>query len=169
MPSVLYRRWLGGRKGIRPVKKLSGRVLAWLSVCSDVQTSTWPSWCHCHSLSLASVKSRLVLPFWYRLTWVVPEKGPLNRCVCVPILWLPATYMCHWKFPASVKSNSMQTWWQVLLARSPEQGICKQKPPRAVYGQRLVEDMWPSEVETSYIPPNISQASNAVKKLEFKS
>ena len=23
----------------------------------------------------ASVKSRLVLPFWYRLTWVVPEKG----------------------------------------------------------------------------------------------
>jgi len=37
--------------------------------------------CHCHSLSLASVKSRLVLPFWYRLTWVVPEKGPLNGCV----------------------------------------------------------------------------------------
>ena len=35
------------------------------------------------SLSLASVKSRLVLPFWYRLTWVVPEKGPLNVCVCV--------------------------------------------------------------------------------------
>jgi len=27
------------------------------------------------SLSLASVKSRLVLPFWYWLTWVVPEKG----------------------------------------------------------------------------------------------
>ena len=36
-------------------------------------------------LSLASVKSRLVLPFWYRLTWVVPEKGPLNGCVCVYI------------------------------------------------------------------------------------
>jgi len=36
-----------------------------------------------HSLSLASVKSRLVLPFWYRLTRVVPEKGPLNGCVCV--------------------------------------------------------------------------------------
>jgi len=29
------------------------------------------------------VKSRLVLPFWYRLTRVVPEKGPLNVCVCV--------------------------------------------------------------------------------------
>jgi len=34
-------------------------------------------------LSLASVKSKLVLPFWYQLTWVVPDKGPLNGCVCV--------------------------------------------------------------------------------------
>ena len=25
----------------------------------------------------------MVLPFWYRLTRVVPDKGPLNRCVCV--------------------------------------------------------------------------------------
>ena len=33
-------------------------------------------------LSLASVKSRLVLPFGYRLTRVVPEKEPLNGCVC---------------------------------------------------------------------------------------
>jgi len=24
-----------------------------------------------------------VLPFWYRLTHVVPEKGPLNGCMCV--------------------------------------------------------------------------------------
>ena len=70
-------------KGIRPVKNLSGGVLAWLSVWSEMQTWIWPSWCHCHSLSLTSVKSTLVLPFWYRLTRVVPEKGPLNRCVCV--------------------------------------------------------------------------------------
>ena len=83
LPSVLWHCWLGGRKGTRPVKKLSGGVLAWLSVWSEVQTCIWPSWCHCHSLSRASVKSRLVLPFWYRLTWVVPDKGPLNGCVCV--------------------------------------------------------------------------------------
>ena len=84
LPSVLWRCWLGGRKGIRPVKKLSGGVLAWLSVWSEVQNCIWPSWCHCHSLSLASVKSRRVLLFWYRLTRVVPEKGPLNgMCMCV--------------------------------------------------------------------------------------
>ena len=34
-------------------------------------------------LSLASVKSRLTLHFWYRLTREVPEKKPLNVCVCV--------------------------------------------------------------------------------------
>ena len=66
---------VGGRKGIRPVKNLSGVVLAWLSVWNEVQTCIWPSWCHCHSLYLASVKSRLVLPFWYWFTWVLPEKG----------------------------------------------------------------------------------------------
>jgi len=56
-------------------------VLALLPVWSEMQTCIWPSWCHCHSLSPASVKSRLVLPFWYRLTRVVPETGPLNGCV----------------------------------------------------------------------------------------
>jgi len=34
---------VGGRKGIRPVKKLSGGVLAWLSVWSEVQTCICPS------------------------------------------------------------------------------------------------------------------------------
>ena len=86
MLSVLWSCWLGGRKGIRPVKKLIGGVLARLSAWSEVQTCIWPSWCHCHSLSLASVKSRLVLPSWYRLTRVVPEKGPLNRYLCVCVL-----------------------------------------------------------------------------------
>ena len=74
---------VGRHEGHRPVKKLSGGVLAWLSTWSKVQTCICPSWCHCHSLSLASVKSRLVLLFWYRPTRVVLDKGPLNRCVCV--------------------------------------------------------------------------------------
>jgi len=89
VPSVLWRCcWLGSSKGIRPVKKLSGGVPAWLFVWSEVHTCIWPSWCHCHSLFLASVKSRLVLPFWHWLTRVVPGKGPLNGCVCV----------CMWSF-----------------------------------------------------------------------
>jgi len=70
---------LGGRKGIRPVKN---RVVGyWHGYVSGARcrlaygpadaTAT-----HC----LASVKSRLVLPFWYRLTQVVLEKRPLNGC-----------------------------------------------------------------------------------------
>ena len=67
------------QEGHPACKKPSSEVLAWLSVWSEVQICIWPSWCHCHSLSLAPVKCRLVLPFWYRLPWVVPDKGPLNR------------------------------------------------------------------------------------------
>jgi len=33
-------------------------------------------------LPLTLVKSRLVLPFWYWLTRVVPVKGPLNMRTC---------------------------------------------------------------------------------------
>jgi len=31
---------------------------------------------------LLQKKSRLVLPYWYQLTRVVSDKGPLNGCVC---------------------------------------------------------------------------------------
>ena len=91
LPSVLWHCWLGGRKSIRPVKNWVVGVLSWLSVWSEVQTYIWPSWRHCHSLSLASVKSRLVLPFWYQLTRVVPDKGPLNVCACVCV-WIKTLY-----------------------------------------------------------------------------
>ena len=73
---------VGRQEGHPACKKQSGGVLVWLSVWCEVQTCMWPSWCHCHSLSLAPVKSRLVLPFWYRLTQVVLEKRPLNACCC---------------------------------------------------------------------------------------
>ena len=85
---------VGRQEGHSACEKLSGGVLAWLSVWSEVQTCIWPSWCHCHSLSLASVNSRLVLPFWYRLTRVVPEKGPLNVCVCVCVCGCACVPVC---------------------------------------------------------------------------
>jgi len=70
--------WVAGRN--LACKKLNGGVLTCLSVWIEVQT------CHFHSLSLVSVKSRLVLPFWYQLNRVVPNKGPLNGCECVSLL-----------------------------------------------------------------------------------
>jgi len=65
LPSVLWCCWLGGRKGIWPVKNLSGGMLAWLSVWGEMQI-----WCHCHSLFLAPVN-----PDWFYLpgfTFLVP-------------------------------------------------------------------------------------------------
>ena len=76
---------LVGRQEGHPAckKHKSGGVLVWFLSGARCRLALWSSWCHCHPLSLASVKSRLVLPFWYWLTWVVPDKGPLNGCVCV--------------------------------------------------------------------------------------
>ena len=51
--------------------------------------SIWSSWCHCHPktpTSLASFKSTLVLPSWYRLTQVILEKRPKNRCSTVVVV-----------------------------------------------------------------------------------
>ena len=82
-PSVLWRCWLGGRKGIRPVKNwVMGFWHGFLSG-ARCRLAYGPADATATHYSLASVKSRLVLPFWYRLTRVVPEKGPLNGCVCV--------------------------------------------------------------------------------------
>jgi len=37
-------------------------------------------------------KIQVGFTFWYRLTRVVPNKGPLNGCVCVPILHFAGSY-----------------------------------------------------------------------------
>jgi len=50
---------VGRQKGHPACKKLSCGVLAWLSGCGCLERGA-DSGFHCHSLSLASVKSRLV-------------------------------------------------------------------------------------------------------------
>ena len=82
--------WQEGHPACKKLEQWGAGVVVW----SKVQTCIWPSRFHCHSLSLASVKSRLVLPFSYRLTWVVPEKGLLNVCVCVWIVYYPDASIC---------------------------------------------------------------------------
>ena len=93
LPSVLWRCWLGSRKGIRPVKNwvvgywhgyLSGaRCRLFAYGPADATAIPKPP------SSLASFKSRLVLPFWYQLTQVVLVKRPLNGCsVVVSLLFV---------------------------------------------------------------------------------
>jgi len=68
---------LVGRQEGHPACKKTERWGAGMVICLQLGAD------HCHSLSLASVKSRLALPFWYWLTRVVMDKGLLNGCVCV--------------------------------------------------------------------------------------
>ena len=107
-PSVAFSALMllvGWQEGYPVCKKLSSGVLAWLSVWSEVLTCICPSWCQCHSLSLASVKSRLVLPFWYRLTRMVPDEGPLNRCVCVCVCYALRGGILEWRDPSFCLSH----------------------------------------------------------------
>jgi len=65
---------------------LTGGVLTWLSVWSEVQTLSTAQLMPLPLTVSCFSKIQLVLPFWYRLTAVVPDKGPLNGCVCVCVL-----------------------------------------------------------------------------------
>jgi len=69
-------------KGIRPVKN---RVVGyWRGYLSGVRCRVaYGPADATPTHSLAPVKSRLVLPFWYRLTQVVLEKRPLSGCSIV--------------------------------------------------------------------------------------
>jgi len=124
---VLCHCWLGGRKGIQPVKTewWSAGVFVW----SEMQTCIWPSWCHCHSLSLDSVKSTLVLPFWYWLTLVVPVKGPLNVCVLVCITRFLVFSLCWSQFSADLD----QIWCVAsLYPLDGHEGVFAESPQSAM-------------------------------------
>ena len=86
MPSVLWRCWLGDRKGIRPVKT-EWWGTAMVSCLEQVQMiCIWSSGCHCHPIISCSSKIQNGLPYWCRLTQVVLEKGRLMDVVVVMTL-----------------------------------------------------------------------------------
>ena len=71
--------------------------------------------------TLASIKSRLVLPFRYRLTREVLHKGPLNRCVCVCVLYRVNGVFCRycrlqlllvWALPLELLSEVFSSVWR---------------------------------------------------------
>ena len=106
-PSVLWRCWLGGRKGIRPVKDWV--VGCWHGYLSGARCRLAHSPENATATqSLASVKSRLVLPFWYWLTRVVLDEGPLNRCVRVCVTYL-LTYLLRQQ-KERVRKLSFECW-----------------------------------------------------------
>jgi len=94
--SVLWLCWLGGRKGIRPVKIWvvgCGRgCLGWGADLHIAQQMPLPLTIPCSSKSRL-VLTFLVLAFWYLLTRVVPDifqkssKTVVCVCVCMISVW----------------------------------------------------------------------------------
>jgi len=85
-PSVLWHCCLSMRKSIQSVKNwvmkcwrgyLSKVTCKWFAYSLADATAT--------SSSLASLKSRMVLPFWCQLMQIVLEKKPLNGCLCLSV------------------------------------------------------------------------------------
>jgi len=147
MPLVRRCGWLGGRKGIRPVKS-EWWVRCWLRYLpeSELQMACiWSSWCHCHPIIICSSKIHNGLPFWCRLTQVVLEKRPLNKCSSVAVVivaqptmpkhWgkcnLPYLYLClnGW-FPGECRLASSST--------------CFGKEPLCISGTGFSTDRTPS-------------------------
>jgi len=69
---------VGQKKGIRSVK--TGMVVCLEQGVNDLHMVQLMPLARCHPSSLASLKSRMVLPFWCWLTQVVLEIRPLNGC-----------------------------------------------------------------------------------------
>jgi len=59
-----------------------------------VYTCIWPSWCHCHSLSLASVKSRLVYLSGTGLQGSPGQRAVKRLCVCTSSLFCLGLELC---------------------------------------------------------------------------
>jgi len=67
--------FVGQQEGHPACKKLSGEVMAWLSVWSKVEMiCIWSSWCYCHPIISCFIKIQNGLPFWCQLTNGVLEK-----------------------------------------------------------------------------------------------
>ena len=143
-------------------EKLSGGMLVWLSVWSEVLTCICPSWCQCHSLSLSSVKSRLVLPFWYRLTWVVPEKGPLNGCVCKRVCALSLHEVRCWEStPKGIPRRWLSRQWIKLiyyfgeqLATVPMPKMCMSLNSLVINGHSKSHVTWGLSDKLSWVSEN---------------
>ena len=94
---------LVGRQEEHPACK-NWLMMCWCGCLSGARCGLflviWSSWCHCRPKtpsSLASFKPRLVLPFWYRLTQVVLENGPLNGCKLNSSTYsYVSVYFCRW-------------------------------------------------------------------------
>jgi len=82
-------------------------------------------------------KIQIDLPFWYRLTWVVPEKRPLNVCMCVCV----CVYMSYHNVCLCL-ANRCHTRWLLRWRNARQTDVSGRKPSRSI--QLASRKNWPS-------------------------
>jgi len=87
-------------------------VLTWLSVWGEMQIFIWPRWCHCHWLSPASVKSRLVLVPAHPGNPGQVQRAVKWTCVCVRASVHACVRACYFNttHPPNHSHLSPQKW-----------------------------------------------------------
>jgi len=119
-PSVPWLCWLGGRKGIQPIKT------EWWDV-GVVICLGWGAYLHMDQqmpvllIISCSSKPRLVLPFCCRLTRVVPDKmqkSSKNDCMCV---WSPVDYCVVCVMAIEYDEHNSQDLHQMLFSDKDQQ------------------------------------------------
>ena len=107
VPSVLWHCWLGGRKGIRPVKNwVVGCWHGYLSaaMCRIAYGPADATATHCLLLQQIQIGFTFLVPAHLGS----PRKGPLNGCVCVTVVtWHQAA--CSRPVSAPVWQSSQQS------------------------------------------------------------
>ena len=91
--AVLWRLLVGQQEGHPACKKLSGEVLAWLSVWSEVQTCIRPSWCEIRIGFTFLVPTQLRSPGKWA---VIRVCVCVCVCVCLALCSADNTF-CHWR------------------------------------------------------------------------
>jgi len=90
MPNIAFS--AVGWKSIPPVKTVVG-CCAGVVICLEQGADLHTAQLMPLSLTVSCFrKSRSVLPFWYWLTQVVQEKGPLNGCVCTLYIKIESSF-----------------------------------------------------------------------------
>jgi len=129
-------------------KNLSGEVLAWLCVWSELQMiCIWSSWCHCHPIISCFIKIQNGLSFWCRLTQVVLEKGRETDVVVVVVAVHFAVQFnrnlerCIPCSPAATKPAIL-----IMTLFATEAGPCRQspylRPVLAVTKPAIMTSLW---------------------------
>ena len=135
---MLWRCWFGGRKGVQRVKKPSGGVLAWLCICSEMQTPL----VQLMSLPLTvSCFSKIQIDFTFLVPSYPGQRAVKQVCVCVcvcKIKWVVSLML----FPASLLASTEGCWRCNKVASNRDNQQCLW----VGRGVKLAcRGMWPSQ------------------------